>query len=172
MQKGYSFWMEPLVSVIIPVYNVRPYLREALESVLGQTYRNLEILIINDGSNDGSEAVCDEYEKKDPRITVVHQENKGLSTARNVGLNRRTGDYVAFLDPDDAFHPDMIWILMGALRRNGAKIAVCGIISSRTEGKGGSTRTVHSALANGRICGANRPCCGAKQPKCRRETAE
>ena len=121
--------MEPLVSVIIPVYNVRPYLCEALDSVLGQTYQNLEILVIDDGSDDGSERICDEYGKKDSRITVIHQENRGLSTARNVGLNRVTGEYVAFLDPDDAFHPDMIRRLMEAMKRNGAEMAVCGIIN-------------------------------------------
>ena len=124
--------MEPLVSVIIPVYNVQPYLCEALDSVLGQTYQNLEILIIDDGSDDGSERICDEYGKKDSRITVIHQENKGLSTARNVGINRMTGDYVAFLDPDDAFHPDMIRCLMEAMQRTGAEMAVCGIINCHT----------------------------------------
>ena len=124
--------MEPLVSVIIPIYNVRPYLCEALDSVLRQTYRNLEILIIDDGSDDGSEEICDEYGKKDSRITVIHQKNRGLSAARNVGLNRMRGDYIAFLDPDDAFHPDMIRCLMEALQRNEAEIAVCGIIRCYT----------------------------------------
>lgn len=124
--------MEPLVSVIIPVYNVRPYLCEALDSVLGQTYQNLEILVIDDGSDDGSERICDEYGKKDSRITVIHQENRGLSTARNVGLNRVTGEYVAFLDPDDAFHPDMIRRLVEAMQRTGAEMAVCGIINCHT----------------------------------------
>ena len=121
--------MEALVSVIIPVYNVRSFVCEALDSVLGQTYQNLEILITDDGSNDGSETICDEYAEKDSRITVIHQENMGLSTARNVVLNRMTGDYVAFLDPDDAFHPDMIRCLMETMQRNDAEIAVCGIIS-------------------------------------------
>ncbi len=124
--------MEPLVSVIIPVYNVRPYLCEALDSVLGQTYQNLEILIIDDGSDDGSEKICNEYGKKDSRIAVIHQENRGLSTARNIGLNRMTGDAIAFLDPDDAFHPDMIRCLMEAMQRTGAEMAVCGIINCHT----------------------------------------
>ena len=90
------------VSVIIPVYNVEPYIVEALESVIHQTYENLEILVIDDGSTDGSGVICDNYAGKDARICVIHQENKGLSSARNAGLDRMTGDAVAFLDSDDA----------------------------------------------------------------------
>ncbi len=96
--------MDPLVSVIVPVYNVLPYLQEALDSLIGQTYRELEIILIDDGSTDGSGDVCDEYAERDQRINVIHQENKGLSAARNVGLDEANGDYIAFLDPDDAFH--------------------------------------------------------------------
>lgn len=92
-----------LVSVIIPVYNVQPYLCEALNSVIHQTYENLEIIIIDDGSTDGSGKICDEYAEQDQRIMVIHQENKGLSNARNVGLELMTGEIVAFLDSDDAF---------------------------------------------------------------------
>lgn len=77
---------ERLVSIIIPVFNVRPFLVEALDSVIHQTYRNLEIIIIDDGSTDGSGEVCDEYAQKDKRVQVIHQENKGLSNSRNVGL--------------------------------------------------------------------------------------
>ena len=84
------------VSVIIPVYNVAPYLREALDSVVNQTYTKLEILIIDDGSTDGSGEICDEYKEKDNRIRVIHQDNHGLSTARNMGLNLMTGDVVVF----------------------------------------------------------------------------
>ena len=87
----------PLVSVIIPVYNVELYLREALDSVINQTYRNLEILVIDDGSTDGSGTICDEYAMKDKRIRVIHQNNRGLSNARNVGLDRMNGDAIAFL---------------------------------------------------------------------------
>ena len=114
-----------LVSVIIPVYNVAPYLREAVDSVIYQTYTNLEVLVIDDGSTDGSGAICDEYARRDRRIRVVHQENKGLSTARNVGLDMMTGDAVAFLDPDDAFDHRMVEVMLDALRH--ADIAVCGI---------------------------------------------
>ena len=86
-----------LVSVIIPVYNVEPYLVDSLESVVNQTYDNLEIILIDDGSTDGSQKICDEYAKKDDRIHVIHQENSGLSIARNKGLDIMNGEIVAFI---------------------------------------------------------------------------
>lgn len=126
--------MAPLVSVIIPVYNVLPYLREALDSVINQTYRNLEIIIVDDGSMDGSDLVCDEY-KKDARVNVIHQENRGLSGARNTGLNLITGEYITFLDPDDAFCLDMIEKLMSSIFQYDAKLAVCGYDIRHTDGE-------------------------------------
>ena len=105
---------KPLVSVIIPVYNVAPYLREALDSVLHQSYHYLEIIIIDDGSTDGSGSICDEYQS-DPRITIIHQENRGVSSARNAGLDRARGEYIAFLDPDDAYHPEFIQQMLNAI---------------------------------------------------------
>ena len=127
--------IKKLVSVIVPVYNVRPYLREALDSLLVQTYRNLEILVIDDGSNDGSETICDEYGRRDARITVIHQKNRGLSAARNAGLDRMTGDVVSFLDPDDVFHPDMIRTMLEATEAEQADIAVGGFSFQKTEGR-------------------------------------
>ena len=124
--------MEPLVSVIVPVYNVLPYLREALDSVINQTYKNLEILVVDDGSTDGSGAVCDEY-LSDPRVIVIHQENRGLSGARNTALDRMTGEYVAFLDSDDAFMPEMIERMVAAVIQSEASTAVCGFIACCTE---------------------------------------
>ncbi len=124
--------MEPLVSIIIPVYNVLPYLREALDSVINQTYRNLEIIIVDDGSTDGSGEICDEY-KADSRVRVIHQENRGLSGARNTGLDHMTGEYVAFLDSDDAFHPDMVEVMMEALLRHAADMSICGHNNFKTE---------------------------------------
>jgi len=125
------------VSVIIPVYNVAPYVREALDSVVNQTYRNLEVLIIDDGSTDGSSQICDSY-KSDPRVTVIHQKNGGLSNARNTGLDHATGDFIAFLDPDDAWHPSFIEILLSAI--NNSDIAVCQVIVRKTDGSLSSER--------------------------------
>lgn len=114
-----------LISVVVPVYNVRPYLEEALESVLRQRYDRLEIIVIDDGSTDGSGEICDAFAKRDQRVIVVHQENKGLSAARNAGLDRMTGEAVAFLDPDDAYGPSYIDAMWKAMLENGADMVVC-----------------------------------------------
>lgn len=98
--------MEPLISVIVPVYNVEPYLRKCVDSILNQTYRNLEVILVDDGSPDGCPEICDEYSQKDERIRVIHKENGGLSDARNAGLRVMTGAYVTLVDSDD-------WIDLG-----------------------------------------------------------
>lgn len=92
---------QPLISVIIPVYNVENYLRECVDSVINQTYKNLEIILVDDGSTDSSGKICDEYLDADGRVTVIHQKNGGLSAARNAGVDACEGDYVYFLDSDD-----------------------------------------------------------------------
>lgn len=114
-----------LISIIIPVFNVEPYLVKALESVTCQTYRDLEIIIIDDGSTDGSGLICDDFARRDERIKVIHQENRGLSNARNAGLDIMKGEAVAFLDPDDSYHPDYIKAMAEAMDRTGADIIVC-----------------------------------------------
>jgi len=114
-----------LVSVIIPVFNVAPYLEEALNSVLHQTYPNLEIIIIDDGSTDGSGGICDEFAQKDERIRIIHQENRGLSSARNVGLDLMTGDAVAFLDSDDAFDPSFVTTMVEAMDLEKTDVVIC-----------------------------------------------
>lgn len=95
------------ISVIIPVYQVENYFEACIRSVLNQTYRNLEVLLIDDGSKDSSGRLCDEYAKKDERIRVIHQENQGLAEARNVGLSMATGEWISFVDSDDYLHPGM-----------------------------------------------------------------
>ena len=123
------------VSIIIPVYNMKDYLEEAIESVISQTYKNIEIIIIDDGSNDGSEKICDDYSRLDSRIKVIHQENKGLSAARNKGLEIMTGDYVAYLDPDDVYHPKMIEMLHDKMINEDVDCVICNFISRRTTKK-------------------------------------
>lgn len=117
--------MDPLVSVIVPVYNVYPYLHEALDSVINQTYTNLEIILIDDGSTDGSGEICDEYAERDSRIRVIHQNNKGLSAARNTGLDSMTGEILAFLDPDDAFHYSFIEKSLAVMINEDADMVLC-----------------------------------------------
>ena len=95
------------ISVIVPAYNMEKYIERCLDSLIGQTYHNLEIIVVDDGSNDQTGILCDRYAKKDPRILVVHQENQGVSQARNVGLSRATGDYIGFMDSDDYIDPNM-----------------------------------------------------------------
>lgn len=121
------------VSVIIPVYNEHLYLHEALDSVINQTYSNLEIIIIDDGSVDGCGEIADEYAEKDKRIRVIHQENKGLSTARNIGLSMMTGDAVAFFDSDDALAPSYVEDMMKAMLETQTDMVVCGFNVNRTE---------------------------------------
>lgn len=106
---------KPLISIIIPVYNTAPYLRRCINSVINQTYKNLEIICIDDGSTDGSELIVDEYAKCDSRVKVVHKQNGGESSARNLGLKMMTGLYVGFLDCDDWIDEEMYETLEQAL---------------------------------------------------------
>ena len=94
--------MPILMSVIVPVYNVELYLDECVNSILKQTYKNLEIILVDDGSKDNSGKICDQYKERDSRVTVIHKENGGLSDARNAGLTVATGEYVLFVDSDEA----------------------------------------------------------------------
>ena len=112
--------MKPLVSVIIPVYNTERYLRGCLESVCAQTYRELEILLVDDGSPDDSGAICDEYAARDARIRVLHQKNSGVCAARNAGLQMATGNYVCFVDSDDRLAENAVADLVSAALRSGA----------------------------------------------------
>lgn len=116
-----------MISIIVPVYNVEPYLRQSLESILHQTYSNIEILLIDDGSTDRSGEICEEYAQANSRIKVFHTKNNGLSAARNLGLQEAKGEYIGFVDSDDWIEPTMYEVLLHRLMDTGADISVCEI---------------------------------------------
>lgn len=114
-----------LITIVVPVYNVERYLSACIESILLQTYRNLQILLVNDGSTDSCPQICDEYALKDKRIEVIHKSNGGLSDARNFGIEHSRGQYITFVDSDDVIASDMVEYLYRLLKRNHADISVC-----------------------------------------------
>lgn len=116
------------VSLIIPIYNKEKYLKRCLDSVVNQTYRELEILLVDDGSTDASRSICEEYAKTDARIKVLPKENGGVSSARNLGMEHSTGAYLAFADPDDFIHPKFVEQLKNVLDQTGAEIAYCKML--------------------------------------------
>lgn len=115
------------ISVIVPIYNVEKYLEKCLNTIISQTYKNLEIILIDDGSNDNSGIICDEYAKKDKRIIVIHQKNTGVSSARNKGLKIASGDYIGFIDPDDYIQKNMYEIMLNNILESKSDICICGI---------------------------------------------
>ena len=119
---------QPLISVIVPVYNVEEYLPRCLDSIINQTYKNLEILLIDDGATDNSGKICDEYALKDNRIRVFHKENGGVSSARNLGLDNATGEYISFIDSDDYVELEYFELLSDLCLETGAEISMCGTI--------------------------------------------
>lgn len=123
---------QPLVTVIVPVYKVEPYLRRCIDSIISQTYHNLEIILVDDGSPDGCPEICDEYAKRDSRIKVIHKKNGGLSDARNVGLGSSSGKYVMFVDSDDWIDNDLIETVMSL---QPFKVALYGCTVVSEQGK-------------------------------------
>ena len=117
--------MEPLISVIVPVYNVEAYLERCVESLLGQTWANLEVILVDDGSPDGCPAICESYAKKDKRVRVIHQTNAGLSGARNSGIDLAEGEYLAFVDSDDYVASDFIAALYRVMQETKSEISQC-----------------------------------------------
>lgn len=115
------------ISVIVPVYNVQPYLRRCLDSVVNQTFSDLEILLIDDGSTDKSGEICDEYARADNRIRVIHKQNAGISAARNTGIDIAAGRFIGFIDSDDYIAPDMYEQLRNEIIKQNAGMAVCGV---------------------------------------------
>ena len=122
-----------MISVITPVYNSKPYLKQAIESVLYQTYSDWELILVNDGSTDGSGEMCDDYAKKDRRICVIHQNNKGVSEARNMGMKHASGEFIQFLDSDDWLYPETIRTAYEAAISSGSDMVIFDV---QYEGEG------------------------------------
>ena len=127
----------PMISIIVPVYKVEPYLRQCVDSILGQTYRDIEVLLIDDGSSDRCGEICDEYARIDNRIRVFHTENRGVASARQTGLLEARGEYIGFVDSDDWIEPEMFRTMLSGIENANADIIVCAFwrehFSSRRE---------------------------------------
>lgn len=121
--------MDELISVIIPIYKVEAFLDECIASVVAQTYSNLEIILVNDGSPDNCPQMCDRWAAKDNRIKVIHKENGGLSDARNAAIDIATGSFIAFVDSDDWIDPRMYEVMLTAIKKENADICACNILS-------------------------------------------
>lgn len=127
--------MEDLVTVIIPVYNVEKYLERCIESVINQSYRKIEIILIDDGSEDNSTRICKEYTNKDNRIRFMHQENKGVSAARNLGIDSATGKYICFVDSDDYVKKDYVLYMLTNLKKTDSDLSICVPLIEVCKGK-------------------------------------
>lgn len=120
--------MNPELSIVVPVYNVEDYIHECIQSILSQTFKDFELILVNDGSTDRSGAICDEHAEKDQRIRVIHKENGGQSSARNRGIDAAKGNYIGFIDSDDWIEPEMYEILYTRLVENDADISACNMM--------------------------------------------
>ncbi len=141
---GVDVGHQKIVSVIIPVYNIERYLAATLDSLMAQTYRNLEVLLIDDGSTDASGAICIEYAQKYPVMRYIRQQNRGVSAARNRGIREATGDYLMFLDSDDFFEPDMIEACFRANAGHNADVVIFGMFFDTVKNGKLKSRTVRS----------------------------
>jgi glycosyltransferase involved in cell wall biosynthesis len=121
-------YMNPKISIIVPVFNVEDFIQENIESILAQSFKDFELILVNDGSSDRSGDICDEFSMKDQRIIVIHKENGGQSSARNRGIDVAKGDYIGFIDSDDWIHKDMYNILYSKAIETDVEIAACNII--------------------------------------------
>lgn len=120
--------MNDLISVIVPIYKVEAYLDKCVDSIVNQTYKNLEIILVDDGSPDKCPEMCDVWAQKDDRIKVIHKPNGGLSDARNVGMNSASGEYICFIDGDDLIHKEFVERLLDAINNEGSDIADCEVL--------------------------------------------
>lgn len=138
-----------LISIVVPVYNVDSFAEDCFQSLLGQSYQNLEIILVDDGSTDQSGAICDRYAEMDDRITVIHTENRGLSAARNRGVQVAAGRWISFVDSDDYAHPEMIEVLLSEAEKTHAQIAIGGTVTSSSDYREfafSHVQTVHSEI--------------------------
>lgn len=142
--------MQELISVIIPVYNVEPYLSDCLQSIAAQTYRNLEIILVDDGSTDASGRICEEWRSRDERIRVIHQPNAGVSAARNAGLRASTGAFIGFVDGDDWIEPELYETLAEALKN--ADMSACAFTKYPQGGQFGKRAVPRCGLEEALIC--------------------
>lgn len=124
----------PCISIIVPVYNVEKYLQQCIDSILVQTFRDLELILVDDGSPDNCPALCDAAAQKDDRIRVIHQKNGGLSAARNAGLDAARGEWIGFVDSDDTIAPEMYEVLWNRVQADETQLAVCNYICVTQEG--------------------------------------
>ena len=123
------------ISIIVPVYNVENYLKECLDSILAQTYKNIQVLLVDDGSKDNSGKIAQEYAAKDSRLRYIYQDNKGLSGARNTGIKKADGEYIAVVDSDDWVEPDYIETMLKTALEKDADVTVCGFVKESKEPK-------------------------------------
>lgn len=138
-----------MISVIVPIYNKAPYIKECLDDICNQTYRDLEIICINDGSTDGSGEIVKEYAKKDTRFCYIEQENRGVSAARNRGLELAKGDYISFIDCDDGLEKDMYSFLLELMKKYNADIAHCGYKKVHLDGSSAEVGNSNICLVQG-----------------------
>ncbi len=138
MKKKVVTELPPKVSVIVPVYNVEPYLPRCADSILAQTLADIEIIFIDDGSTDNSGLICDQYKEKDRRVKVIHKENGGQSSARNCGISIANGEYIAFVDADDRIAEDMYENLCRKMESDASDMVVCNYIGVRSDGQDNS----------------------------------
>lgn len=144
--------VEDLISVVVPIYNVEKYVGKCIESIIGQTYSCLEIILVNDGSTDNSQLICEEYKKRDKRIKLINKSNGGLSDARNNGIHYATGKYITFIDSDDYVDNDMIEYLYSLAVQNQTDISICQHRVKYDDGKCLDYGNHGSLLLSGKEC--------------------
>ena len=137
-----------MISIIIPVYNVEQYLDKCLQSVIHQTYQDIEIILVDDGSSDNSGILCDKWQEKDSRIKVIHKSNGGVSNARNVAIEQANGEYLMFIDSDDIVSDDLCKVLFEMLKNNNADISICNATHIFDDRFDSSIGTLYSDVAS------------------------